>query len=133
MRAEGDAISVLGGTVNWTLNGLSAGSGVSVSIGHDSFMLGLNTVRAVVAIAGVDFEDKPLDAELYITMVEDVPVRQGFGWQTLPIIHVSARGTLRTAAIDITVVLTGLDIADAVWTCSDGTLSAGVDAYHRGA
>jgi hypothetical protein len=69
VTASGSAITELGGTLAWYLNDVDLSlSGSQISIDHADLITGVNTIRAVASITGIDFGDKPLDAECTVTL-----------------------------------------------------------------
>jgi hypothetical protein len=71
LTANGDLLSVYGGSVLWYLNDVYKGTGETISLYHSEMLVGVNTIRAEGTIPGINFQDKPLEAEIAVTLVSD--------------------------------------------------------------
>jgi len=69
--ANGDLLSVYGGSVLWYLNDVYKGTGETISLYHSEMLVGVNAIRAEGTIPGINFQDKPLEAEIAVTLVSD--------------------------------------------------------------
>ncbi len=77
VKASGDAVELLGGTLTWYLNGtLTANTGNAYSIPIASLATGTNAVTVDCAIDGVDFGSEPLTAGCSIVLASFTPIIQ---------------------------------------------------------
>jgi hypothetical protein len=69
ITASGDAITKLGATLSWYVNGIQIPwSEETIVISHQAMVVGDNVIRVEAIVPGIDFGDKPLEAECVVSI-----------------------------------------------------------------